>query len=133
MQVWHLDLMSSPVFFVLVISLGLFILLFIVTYYNSGRWERKAKKNLGRVIKKLEYGEIYHQVPFPDGLVFLLKEGETGPKAYVLEFDVNKIPVSFMCILGDNGTNIVDWKPFDPYEKKFNAIELMELAGREPE
>jgi len=103
--------------------------------------EERVKEFLGMPIEQLKDGAIYHQCPPPDNLVFLSKD-EEKPKTYALNFDVKKLPNSFMYL--EKKGMVVSWNPIDLYVHPEDQspdedvlsdkeiIELEELSDKQP-
>ncbi|MBU1176995.1 MAG: hypothetical protein ABIG88_03760 [Patescibacteria group bacterium] len=112
---------------------GTMVIMFILIIFKTIKYEsdlKELKKLIGVPIDKLEDGAVYYQSPQPDGLIFLSKNTGIEPKAYVLDFDIKKLPNSFMFL--QDGEKIVPWDPVYLYDTIDDIINLEDLAGKYP-
>jgi len=92
---------------------------FIVLTYRQEK-EHEIRMLVGTPIEKLEDGIVYYQCPQPIGLIFLSKNTGIDPKVYILDFDIKKLPDSFMSL--QEGEKIVPWYPVYLYEKGVEKV-----------
>ena len=104
------------------ITMTIVMIIFIIQAIRSASKLRKSERLMGSPIEKLRDGVVYHQISMPNDLIFLSEKGDQVPKAYVLDFDIKKLPESFMCL--EEGKEVIPWDAIDLYDHLDPILDL---------
>ena len=96
------------------ITMTIVMIIFIIQAIRSASKLRKSERLMGSPIEKLRDGVVYHQISMPNDLIFLSEKGDQVPRIYVLDFDIRKLPKSFIYL--EAKRKVVPWDAIDLYD-----------------
>jgi len=112
------------------ITMTIVMIIFIIQAIRSASKLRKSERLMGSPIEKLRDGVVYHQISMPNDLIFLSEKGDQVPRIYVLDFDIRKLPKSFIYL--EEKSKVIPWNTIDLYDDPILDQEPIDLVEKLP-